>query len=273
MATYAIGDVQGCLRSLDALLARVGFEAGRDRLWMAGDLVNRGPDSLGVLRRLRALGPAVTVVLGNHDLHLLGRAAGARAARKGDTLERILAAADREVLIDWLRRQPLMHVEGGWALFHAGLLPEWSVDEARGWAVEAEARLAGPKWRGFLEELGGKLPASWAEAGRGGRLRLTVAALTRLRMVDRKGRPEFGFKGPPAEAPRGLVPWYAARDDGPDAPRLVFGHWAALGFARLRVGFALDSGCVWGGALTAIRLDDGAVFRQPALDRGAAGRG
>lgn len=273
MATYAIGDVQGCLLSLDALLARVGFEPGRDRLWVAGDLVNRGPDSLGVLRRLMGLGSAATVVLGNHDLHLLGRAAGTRSARKGDTLDRVLAAPDRGGLIDWLRRQPLLHVEGGHALFHAGLLPEWSVETAQRWASEAEGRLRGPGWRGFLDELGGKLPASWAEAGRAGRLRLAVAALTRLRMVDHKGRPAFGFNGPPAEAPRGLVPWYAARDGGGGAPRLVFGHWAALGFARLPVGFALDSGCVWGGSLTAVRLDDGAVFRQPALDRGAPGRG
>lgn len=263
MPTYAIGDIQGCLASLDALLDVIGFDPARDRLWCVGDLVNRGPDSLGVLRRLMALGNRVTVTLGNHDLHLLGRVAGARAARRGDTLDAVLEAPDRELIVDWLRRQPVMHVEGGYVMFHAGLLPDWKLTTARRWAEQVEGALGAGDWRDFVTELNGRLPRSWEEAGPRERLRLTVAALTRLRVVDGKGRPQLDYKGPPGAAPRGLVPWYAARKHGPTAPRLLFGHWAAHGFAKLAVGYALDSGCVWGHALTALRLDDEVVFQVP----------
>lgn len=269
MATYAIGDIQGCGATLDALLRHVGFDPARDRLWCAGDVVNRGPDSLGVVRRLMGLGSRVTVTLGNHDLHLLGRVAGARAAKRGDTLDALLAAPDRGAIVDWLRRQPVMHVEGGWVMFHAGLLPEWKLATARRWAEQVEGALGAADWAGFLVEAEGALPGSWAGADRGERLRLTLAALTRLRMVDAAGWPAWDYKGPPAGAPVGLSPWYAGRPHGAGAPRLLFGHWAAHGFARLDVGYALDSGCVWGQALTALRLDDEAVFAVPtaAVDR------
>lgn len=265
MPTYVIGDIQGCRATLDALLAQVGFDTERDRLWCTGDLVNRGPDSLGVLRRLMALGTRVTVSLGNHDLHLLGRVAGVRAARRGDTLRAVLDAPDRDAIVDWLRRQPLMHVEGGWVMFHAGLLPDWKITTARRWAEQAEGALGSTEWRAFVADMGGRLPRSWDEGSRAEKLRLTLAALTRLRVVDHKGRPQLDFKGPPGEAPKGHVPWYAARLHAASAPRLLFGHWAAHGFAKLPVGYALDSGCVWGESLTALRLDDEAVFQQPTV--------
>lgn len=304
MPTYVIGDIQGCSATLDALMARVGFDPERDRLWCVGDVVNRGPDSLGVLRRLAALGGRVTVTLGNHDLHLLGRVAGVRPARRGDTLDAVLTAPDRDGLIDWLRRQPVMHVEGGFVMFHAGLLPEWKLATARRWAEQVEGALGSSGWRAFLGEMNGRLPAGFeavggkAAGGKAGskaaggleaaagveaagvaatslaaasfdaaertdKLRMTLAALTRLRVVDGEGRPALDFKGPPGAAPAGLVPWYAARAHGPGSPRFVFGHWAALGFAKLAVGYALDSGCVWGGMLTALRLEDEVIFQEP----------
>lgn len=294
MPTYVIGDIQGCSATLDALLARVGFEPERDRLWCVGDVVNRGPDSLGVLRRLVALGSRVTVTLGNHDLHLLGRVAGARTARRGDTLDAVLAAPDRDGLIDWLRRQPVMHVEGGFVMFHAGLLPEWKLATARRWAEQVEGALGSAGWMAFLGEMNERLPAGFEAvggkaaggkaaaspeaasveavgfaaagfdaAGRTDKLRMTLAALTRLRVVDGEGRPALDFKGPPSAAPAGFVPWYVARAHGPGSPRFLFGHWAALGFAKLAVGYALDSGCVWGGVLTALRLEDEVVFQEP----------
>lgn len=272
MATYAIGDIQGCGATLDALLDRVAFDPARDRLWCAGDVVNRGPDSLGVLRRLMALGSRVTVALGNHDLHLLGRVAGARGAKRGDTLDAVLAAPDRGVIVDWLRRQPVMHVEGGWVMFHAGLLPAWSLMTARRWAEQVEGALGSAAWAAFLVDAEGPLPETWEGADRAGRMRLALAALTRLRVVDGAGRPAFDYKGPPGEAPVGLSPWYAGRRHGPGAPKLLFGHWAAHGFTRLDVGYALDSGCVWGQALTALRLDDEAVFAVPTA-AADAGRG
>jgi bis(5'-nucleosyl)-tetraphosphatase (symmetrical) len=298
-----IGDIQGCSATLDALMARVGFLPERDRLWCVGDVVNRGPDSLGVLRRLAALGSRVTVTLGNHDLHLLGRVAGVRSARRGDTLDAVLAAPDRDGLIDWLRRQPVMHVEGGFVMFHAGLLPEWKLATARRWAEQVEGALGSAGWMAFVGEMNERLPAGFEAAGgkaaggkaagdkaagdkaagveaaetpvaaskavgfeaagRTDKLRMTLAALTRLRVVDGEGRPALDFKGPPGAAPAGYGPWYSARAHGPASPRFLFGHWAALGFVKLPVGYALDSGCVWGGPLTAMRLEDEVVFQEP----------
>ncbi len=264
MATYAIGDVQGCWRTLRTLLEHIEFDRLRDRLLFLGDLVNRGPGSLEVLRFVSGLGPAGLTVLGNHDLHLLGRAVGSRALRRGDTLEAVLAATDRHALLDWLRRQPLLHEEQGFVLVHAGLLPAWDLPAARAAARGLEAGLAGPDWQAYVARLAGKVPLDWAAADGPGRERLALSALTRMRCVDRAGRPSFGYSGPPDGAPSGLRPWYrvAAR---PDGARWLFGHWAAHGFAKVRGGFALDSGCIWGGMLTALRLDDMRPFQVPPV--------
>lgn len=263
MATYAIGDVQGCWRTLRTLLEHIEFDRLRDRLLFLGDLVNRGPGSLEVLRFAAGLGPAGLAVLGNHDLHLLGRAAGSRSLRRGDTLEATLAATDRHRLLDWLRRQPLLHEEQGFVLVHAGLLPAWDLSTARSAARRLEAALRGPDWPTALRRLAGKVPLDWARADALGRDRLALGALTRMRCVDREGRPAFDYSGPPDRTPAGLRPWYAARPLPPAETRWLFGHWAAHGFARVRGGYALDSGCIWGGALTALRLDDLRPFQVP----------
>ena len=263
MATYAIGDVQGCFDTFQRLLTRIGFDPTGDRLWLAGDLVNRGPASLDVLRWVREHEAACVTVLGNHDLHLLARAEGVARRKKLDTLEDVLSAEDRDELLDWLSRQPLLHVEDGHVLVHAGLHPKWSIDEAQRRAREAEAVLRGPDRRRFLEGVSRRrdvLPGSR-------RLRETVSVLTRIRMVDRDGRPTYEFSGHPDEAPRGQKPWFDARKK--NGVTIVFGHWAALG-RRVLPGFvSLDSACVWGGTLSAVRLDDGETFEEPRRDDAA----
>ncbi len=261
MATYAIGDVQGCFDELQELLARIGFERSRDRLWFVGDLVNRGPQSLEVLRAVRAQGDAAIVVLGNHDLHLLAVAEGFARKRADDTLDAVLEASDREELLDWLRGRPMMHAEGRYALVHAGLLPQWSVDQALALAAEVEATLRGPEFRTFFARMYGGTPDRWDETLSGvERLRVIVNAMTRLRFCTPDGAMDFHVKN--EQAPAGYFPWFEAR--GPRAePAIVCGHWSALGL-RLTERFALlDSGCVWGGALTALRLEDRWLVQVP----------
>ena len=271
MAVYALGDVQGCHKSLLGLLGKVPWNPDRDRLWLTGDLVNRGPRSLEVLRWARDLGPRLVTVLGNHDLHLLACAAGLRRAKGRDTLDPVLAATDREELLAWLRGRPLMHREGDWLLVHAGLLPQWSADQAEELAREVEAELRGPDWpellrayyagaEGELERWSPRLPAAERRA-------LALRAFTLLRMVTREGAMEPEYNGPPAQAPAGLVPWFDApgrRSAG--QVQVVFGHWAALGLHLGEDALGLDTGCVWGGDLCAVRLEDRAVWRQPRLD-------
>lgn len=263
MATYVIGDVQGCWQTLRTLLEHIEFDRLRDRLLFLGDLVNRGPGSLEVLRFVSGLGPAGLSVLGNHDLHLLGRAIGSRERRRGDTLGPVLAATDRHRLLDWLRQQPLMHEEGEWILVHAGLLPAWELGEARAAARRLEAQLRGADWRAAVERLQGKVPLEWKGADTAGRDRLALSALTRLRCVDVQGRPAFGYSGPPDRQMGSLRPWYTARPLPPPGRHWLFGHWAAHGFGAVRGGYALDSGCIWGGLLSALRLDDQRVFQVP----------
>lgn len=261
MATYAIGDVHGCSRTLDALLAELPLDFARDRLWLVGDLVNRGPDSLGVLRWAREtaerMGERFVAVLGNHDLHLLARAAGVARPKRRDTLEELLAAPDRDELVAWLRERPLLHRDGETFLVHAGLLPEWSVEDAEALAREAEATLQG------LEAC--RLLAAYAASR--GRADRTLAVLTLLRAVDGEGRPCFDFTGPPEEAPAGLVPWFDAPGRRSAEAQAVFGHWAALGLRRASGVCALDSGCVWGGTLSAVRLDDGELWQVENRER------
>ena len=270
MATYAVGDVHGCFASLRALLASLPFDEARDRLWLVGDLVNRGPDNVAVLRWARGterrLGERFAAVLGNHDLHLLRRAAGLRGARPLDTFDDVLAAADRDELLDWLGRRPLLHREDGWLLVHAGLPPDWDADEAERRARQAEAALADPGRRRDLLAA----HADRAAGERAGVAAAAVEALPNLRTVDAAGRP-CDHSGTPQTAPVGCIPWFRHPRRASRGVGIVCGHWAALGFHCEDGVTALDSGCVWGGALTAIRLEDGAVFRQPALERGLRG--
>jgi len=259
MATYAIGDVQGCWDQLRALLERIGPTAG-DRLWLTGDLVNRGPRSLEVLRFAVGEGDRLVAVLGNHDLHLISCARGLRKPRKSDTFHDVLEAPDRDRLIDWLARRPFVHREGQWLMVHAGLLPDWSSDDAERLAREVEgAGLTGDllgSWR--------KAPRRWrADLDPAERRALAVSAFVTLRCVDREGAMDRDFDGHPDQAPPGLCPWFDHPARRSRDVRIVCGHWAALGL-RLRPDLAaLDSGCVWDGSLTAMRLEDGATFQVP----------
>ena len=262
MSTYAIGDIQGCHAELMALLDSFRFDPERDRLWVAGDLVNRGPKSLEVLRFVRSLGAAATVVLGNHDLYLLMLAAGFRRRAKSDTLAPVLNAPDRDDLLDWLATRPLMHVEAGHALVHAGLLPQWTVERARELAAEVERALRGKHRNRFLSRLHGNTPERWSEQLSGAdRLRCIVNAMTRMRFCSAQGEIDFAHKGAAEDAPPGFRPWFAHRSRASTTHTIVCGHWSALGFYRQDGLLALDSGCLWGGALTAVRLDDGEVFQ------------
>jgi bis(5'-nucleosyl)-tetraphosphatase (symmetrical) len=258
MAVYAIGDVQGCHDSLIRLLERIGFNRRTDTLWLTGDLVNRGPCSLETLRLVKSLGRAAITVLGNHDLHLLAVAAGCQSAQPGDTLNAILTAPDRAELIDWLRRQPLVRHDArlGWTLVHAGLAPQWTIEDALSLADEVERRLASSNWTTFLANMYGNTPARWDRGLRGDdRLRVIVNYMTRLRFCTPDGRMDFAHKGPPGTQPAPFVPWFEApRRQNADG-RIVFGHWAALGIVSKNNVLAVDSGCVWGGSLTAFRLD------------------
>ena len=257
MARWAIGDVQGCAVELRALLARLRFNPDRDRLWFTGDLVNRGPGSLAALRLVHALRDNATVVLGNHDLHLLAVAAGAAELRRGDTLADVLAARDRRRLLGWLGALPLaVHdARHGDLLVHAGLVPQWSVADTLRLAAEVQAALrADPA--GFFASMYGTQPDTWSEELSGSdRLRFTVNVLTRSRLCTAAGRINLRDKGPPGEARAPWKPWFRhARRASRDA-RVIFGHWSALGFHSGDGVLALDTGCVWGGALTAIDLD------------------
>jgi bis(5'-nucleosyl)-tetraphosphatase (symmetrical) len=267
MARYAIGDIQGCKASLDRLLDKLGYTPSRDRLWLVGDLVNRGPASLDVLRWAVAQGDAVTAVLGNHDLHLLARAAGVAPEKKRDTLDAVLAAPDRDELIDWLRHRPLVHVDGRHAMVHGGLHPHWSIDLARTLAAEIEHALRGADWRALLAELAGP-PPRWDPALVGGeRTRAVLAYLVRARMLRLDGRVDDEFNGAPADAPKDTVPWFEYADAAWRTHTIVFGHWAALGLSIGPHHVGIDTGCVWGKLLTAYDLDAGTVTQVKAVER------
>jgi bis(5'-nucleosyl)-tetraphosphatase (symmetrical) len=244
------------------LLDLVAFNAGRDKLWFVGDLVNRGPHSLETLRFVRDLGPAALTVQGNHDLHLSMVDAGFGKKNDDDTIAPILAAPDRAELMAWLRSRPLMHVEGEYALVHAGLLPQWTVDKAMELAAEVESALMAENYREFLGNLFGSKPAAWEDRLQGwDRLRLIVNAMTRMRFCTREGVIEFRTKGPVDSAPPGCLPWFAVPGRKSTDHTLICGHWSALGL-RIEPGLmALDSGCLWGGTLTAVRLEDRKVFQ------------
>ena len=263
MATYAIGDVQGCFESLQRLLDLCDFDPARDRLWMVGDLVNRGPHSLETLRFFRSLGPAALTVLGNHDLYLLMVAEGGVEYRsRKDTLQDILDAPDCGELLAWLRQQPLCHTEGEYCLVHGGLLPQWTADRARELAREVEARLQGPDFREFIRNLWGSEPTAWSDDLTGwDRLRVIVNAMTRMRFCTLDGAMEFKTKGTLDNAPAGHLPWFDLPGRQSASSVLITGHWSALGLKITPNLLALDSGCLWGGHLTAVRLEDRQVFQ------------
>jgi len=262
LATYAIGDVQGCFAELERLLDEIRFDAARDRLWFVGDLVNRGPQSAEVLRFVKSLGDRAVTVLGNHDIHLFAHVAGYGKKRADDSFGDVLAAPDCDALVEWLRARPMMHVERGYAMVHAGLLPAWSIERALELAAEVESALRAPDYRTFLAGLYGSQPDRWEE-GLGGidRLRVVVNAMTRMRFVNANGVMDFRVKGEREKAPPGYLPWFdapgRASADGP----IVCGHWSALGLLIRPDLLALDSGCVWGGRLTAVRLEDRSLFQ------------
>jgi bis(5'-nucleosyl)-tetraphosphatase (symmetrical) len=259
---YAVGDIQGCHAELRALLEKLQFSADRDQLWFVGDLVNRGPESLATLRLVRDLGDNAVVVLGNHDLHLLAVAQGIRRAKRSDTLQAILEAPDRDVLLDWLQTRQLAHLQAGAAtgqpsdlLVHAGLVPQWNATLALRLAHEVEHALQHQP-RELFEHMYGDEPAQWSEELNGPeRLRFTINVLTRLRVCTRAGRVDLQSKGKPPPASSGLLPWFDCDTRQSRNCRVIFGHWSALGFIQRNNVVGLDSGCVWGGSLTAFNLD------------------
>jgi bis(5'-nucleosyl)-tetraphosphatase (symmetrical) len=252
---YAVGDIQGCDEELQALLERLRFSADRDQLWFVGDLVNRGPDSLAALRRVRSLGDNAVVVLGNHDLHLLAVAHGARRPRRVDTLDEVLGAPDREALLEWLITRPLAHAEGADLMVHAGVVPQWTVALTLTLAREVgEALRRDP--RALFEHMYGNEPDRWHERLSGmARLRFAINVLTRLRVCTTDGRVDLTIKGEPPPPSSPLRPWFAHAERASREARVIFGHWSALGLVREHGVIGLDTGCVWGGALSAVDLD------------------
>jgi bis(5'-nucleosyl)-tetraphosphatase (symmetrical) len=262
MAIYAVGDIQGCFWEVQRLLEKIRFDATKDKLWLVGDLVNRGSRSLEVLRLVKSLGDSAITVLGNHDLHLLAVAAGVAQLHRSDTLDEILAAPDRDELLTWLRLQRLMHVEGGNVMVHAGLLPQWSVKQAAKLAREVEAALRSDDYVKFLEHMYGNTPNRWDDELSGyKRLRVITNAFTRLRVCTLQGEMEYKFKGEVEKIPAGYVPWFDVPKRASQDVTVLFGHWSALGLKVTPNVIALDTGCLWGGMLTAMRLEDRQLFQ------------
>jgi bis(5'-nucleosyl)-tetraphosphatase (symmetrical) len=260
MAVYAIGDVQGCFDELQNLLKFIEFDPTFDQIWLAGDLVNRGPKSAEVIRFAKQMGPdVVKVVLGNHDLHLLATAAGVNEHKhRMDTMESILDAGDREELITWLRRQPLFHHDAdlGFSMVHAGLPPKWSLKKVKKRAKEVETILRGDDWQKFFKHMYGNKPDVWSKELKGwDRLRYITNCLTRLRYCHEDGRLALKFKGEPKDKPTGQIPWFDMPNRKTKEDRIVFGHWSTLGTGQYGNVFSTDSGAVWGDQLTAVRID------------------
>jgi bis(5'-nucleosyl)-tetraphosphatase (symmetrical) len=268
MALYAIGDIQGCHAELCQLLDLIEFSPRADRLWLVGDLVNRGPESLAVLREVMRLGDAATTVLGNHDLHLLTVAAGHRAAHRSDTLGDILDAPDRDQVLHWLARQPLVVVEDELVMVHAGLLPSWTAATALMLSREVQAMLASERASEFLGVLYGDEPRQWSDELSGyDRLRVAVNACTRLRYCTADDTMEFREKRGPAYTPAGYLPWFAHPTRRSAHLTVVCGHWSTLDLMLTPNVLMLDSGCLWGGTLTAVRLPDRRVYQVPSRHR------
>ena len=266
MALYCIGDLQGCNAPFQRLLEKFDFSPSRDTLYLLGDLVNRGPDSLGTLRGLMALGNAAQCLLGNHDLHLLALWQGVRPPGRHDTVKDILQAPDRDELLDWLRHRAMAMHRHGWLMVHAGVLPQWSAAQTLTLAGEVEQALRGPDLKGFLSAMYGNTPCQWSDKLQGAdRLRVIVNALTRLRFCTPQGAMEFGSNEGAGSAPEGYLPWFEVPERATQDTLVTFGHWSTLvADAHRHAGLRnntlpLDTGCVWGGCLTAARLGiDGA---------------
>lgn len=266
MADWAIGDIQGCYKELRKLCKKIKFRPNQDRLWLVGDLVNRGPKSLDVLRFLADQGESVEVVLGNHDLHLLAIRAGATTPRNGDTLKKLLSAADCDALLDWLQTQPLVkaHEDGKHVMLHAGIVPQWSVTEAIEYGAEVQQVLSSKKAQKFFNKMYGNEPSQWQpELSGAKRWRFITNTLTRLRYCSDQGELQLKHKGPPDLASTELIkPWYEWRPSE-QQECLITGHWSALGLRQTEQHVSLDTGCVWGGELTAYNLQD-KTFAQVA---------
>lgn len=274
---YLIGDLQGCCDALARLLEKIDFSPSRDRLYLLGDLVNRGPDSLTTLRRLQSLGDAASCLLGNHDLHLLATAAGVRAPHKSDTLDAILQAPDREALLSWVRHQRVAIHEQGWLMVHAGVVPQWDVAQTLALADEVHALLRGPELAEFLPQMYGNEPDRWRDDLSGvPRLRFIINVLTRIRFCNAKGKLDFKTKEGLGLAPDGYLPWFDLPERRTAGRPIAFGHWSTLGLLHRDDLLSLDTGCVWGGELTAARVADGRVLeiiqvgctqaRKPGMD-------
>lgn len=258
MAVYAIGDIQGCFDELKELLQLIQFDREKDHLWFCGDLVNRGPKSLEVLRFVKELGERAVTVLGNHDLHLLAKAEGFGKQLDKDTLDEILNAPDRDELLTWLRHQPLLHhdAELGFTMVHAGLPPQWDLPTAQACAHELESKLRGPDYHEFIQVMYGNKPNHWSDELAGiDRLRFITNVFARLRFCYADGRLELKAKGEPGTQKKGTMPWFEVPGRKSKRERIVFGHWSTLGVAARNNTFSLDGGCLWGGQLVALRLD------------------
>lgn len=257
MATYLIGDVQGCDTALGRLLAKIGFSPSRDVLYLLGDMVNRGPDSAAVLRRMMALEGSAHCLLGNHDLSLLAVAHGLRAPHRDDTMDSVLLAPDRDALLAWLRRRPMAIRAHGWLMVHGGVLPQWDADQVLQLAAEVEAVLRGASLVAFLSGMYGNEPARWNDSLQGAdRLRIIVNALTRLRFCTPDGVMNLKASGGLDAAPPGFLPWFDLPLRKTAGVPIAFGHWSALGYLQRPDILSLDTGCVWGGCLSALRLGD-----------------
>lgn len=262
MTTYVIGDLQGCFDSAKALLDKLSLVSSDFDLVFAGDLINRGPASLPTLRAIVALGSRASVVLGNHDLHLLAVAHGIRPSHKSDTMQEILEAPDREELLDWLRQQPLALLRQEHLIVHAGVLPQWTAQQTLNLAQEVETALQGPDWLDFLQHMYGNTPAQWSDDLQGhDRLRCTVNALTRIRFCTADGTMEFATKEGSVAPESGYMPWFDVPGRKTAGTPIVFGHWSTLGLLQRPNLLGIDTGCVWGGKLTAVRLEDHAIFQ------------
>jgi bis(5'-nucleosyl)-tetraphosphatase (symmetrical) len=255
---HLVGDVQGCADAFERLLAEIGYSPSRDRLYVLGDLVNRGPDSLAVLRRLRDFGDAATCLLGNHDLHLLALAHGVRPPGRGDTLDALLQPRERDAWIEWLRTRRMAVHEHGWLMVHAGVVPQWDLALTLELAAEVEQHLRSDELGAFLRVMYGNEPSRWRDDLAGfERLRFAVNVLTRIRFVDRDGGLDLATKEGAGAAPDGFVPWFDAPGRRTAGVPIACGHWSTLGLVQRSDLLAIDTGCVWGGALTAVRIDGG----------------
>jgi bis(5'-nucleosyl)-tetraphosphatase (symmetrical) len=269
MATFAIGDLQGCYQEFRELLDLIHFDPEKDRLWLVGDIVNRGPGSLAILRFIMSLKDAVIMVLGNHDLHLLMVAEGCASLHRNDTLQEILDAPDRDELLHWLRWQKLLHLDGKYVMVHAGLLPSWSIAQAALLAQTVETALRSPNFHELCSHMYGNQPDHWDDSLEGyPRLRVIINAMTRMRLCTPDGKMNFAHKGPVRDTPAGYLPWFEAPNRASREATIICGHWSALGLQIRDNLIALDTGCLWGGSLTAIRLEDRRIFQVPCAAAG-----